>query len=135
PTKPARKPKLTAPKAPPRPSVSTPVTSVQPVPTSAPAKLQEKKRKQATKTSNKPPKVAAEDADLQKALEESMKTTYAPPRGPLPPVVIRHDEPSYAELVQSEREESKKGVPEADERSQGEGEGQAGPDPGAQTEG
>nr|GFA10354.1 hypothetical protein [Tanacetum cinerariifolium] len=81
----------------------------------------EKKRKQATKTSDKPPKakkskyglvskkctlknvvaskaedvpamepqVAAEDTDLQKALEESMKTAYALPRGPLPPVVIR----------------------------------------------
>nr|GFC72154.1 hypothetical protein [Tanacetum cinerariifolium] len=80
----------------------------------------EKKRKQATKTSDKPPKakkskygvigkkrslksvatseaedvpvmepqVAAKDTDLQKALEESMKTTYALPRGPLPPVVI-----------------------------------------------
>nr|GEZ55057.1 E-beta-farnesene synthase [Tanacetum cinerariifolium] len=124
PTKPARKPKSTAPKAPPRPSVSTPVTSAQPAPTSAPAKPQEKKRKQATKTSDKPPKakkskygfigknrslksvaasvaedvpamkpqVAAEDADLQKALEESMKTMYAPLRGPLPPVVIREPE-------------------------------------------
>nr|GEW56012.1 histone deacetylase 14 [Tanacetum cinerariifolium] len=38
PTKPARKPKSTTPKAPPRPSVSTPVTSAQPAPTSAPAK-------------------------------------------------------------------------------------------------
>nr|GEW00546.1 retrovirus-related Pol polyprotein from transposon TNT 1-94 [Tanacetum cinerariifolium] len=47
------------------------------------------------------------------------------------------DESSYAELEQSEREESKKGVPEAgtDERSQGEGEGQAVPDPSAQAEG
>nr|GEX93101.1 hypothetical protein [Tanacetum cinerariifolium] len=35
------------------------------------------------------PRVAAEDTDLQKALEESMKTAYALPRGPLPPVVIR----------------------------------------------
>nr|GEZ46149.1 histone deacetylase 14 [Tanacetum cinerariifolium] len=35
------------------------------------------------------PQVAAEDTDLQKALEESMKITYALPRGPLPPVVIR----------------------------------------------
>nr|GEU51275.1 hypothetical protein [Tanacetum cinerariifolium] len=54
PTKPARKPKSTAPKAPPRPSVSIPVTSAQPAPTSAPAKPQEKKRKQATETSDKP---------------------------------------------------------------------------------
>nr|GEV96729.1 integrase, catalytic region, zinc finger, CCHC-type, peptidase aspartic, catalytic [Tanacetum cinerariifolium] len=107
-----------------RPAVSTPATSAQPAPTSAPAKPQEKKRKQATETSDKPPKakkskfgwvskkrtlknvaaskaeevpamepqVAAEDIDLQKALEESMKTAYALPRGPLLPVVIREPE-------------------------------------------
>nr|GFA08537.1 hypothetical protein [Tanacetum cinerariifolium] len=93
----------------------------QPAPTSAPAKPQEKKRKQAIETSDKPPKakkskygwvskkrtlknvealkaeevlamepqVAAEDTDIQKALEQSMKTAYALSRGPLPPVVIR----------------------------------------------
>nr|GEY85597.1 hypothetical protein [Tanacetum cinerariifolium] len=83
PVKPARKPKPTAPKAPPRQSVSTPVTSAQPAPTSAPAKPQEKKRKQS---------VAAEDADLQKALEESMKSVYDVPRGQIPPVVIREPE-------------------------------------------
>nr|GEV52531.1 histone deacetylase 14 [Tanacetum cinerariifolium] len=54
PTQPARKPKTTAPKAPSRLSVSIPVRLVQPAPTSAPAKLQEKKRKQATETSDKP---------------------------------------------------------------------------------
>nr|GEW41819.1 copia protein [Tanacetum cinerariifolium] len=56
PTKPVRKPKSTAPKAPPRPSVSISVTSARPAPTSAPAKPQEKKPKQATQTSDKPPK-------------------------------------------------------------------------------
>nr|GEV24079.1 retrovirus-related Pol polyprotein from transposon TNT 1-94 [Tanacetum cinerariifolium] len=115
------------------------------------------------------PQVAAEDADLQKALEESMKTMYVAPRGPLPLVVIRepdsgkyqplpevpgkgkakvteertstptrssgHDKPSYADLEQSEREESKKVMRGADEGGQGEGEGPAGPDPGAQAEG
>nr|GEZ19101.1 hypothetical protein [Tanacetum cinerariifolium] len=38
------------------------------------------------------PQVAAEDTDLQKALEESMKTAYALPRGPLLPVVIKEPE-------------------------------------------
>nr|GEW36939.1 retrovirus-related Pol polyprotein from transposon TNT 1-94 [Tanacetum cinerariifolium] len=38
------------------------------------------------------PQVAAKDTDLQKALEESMKTAYALPKGPLPPVVIREPE-------------------------------------------
>nr|GEU52690.1 hypothetical protein [Tanacetum cinerariifolium] len=119
----------------------------------------------------KEPQVAAEDADLQKALEESMKSMYDVPRGPLPPLVIRkpesgkyqpllepkkksladqfifqrrtstpigssgHDEPSYAELGQSKREESEKVVPGAEEEGQGEGEGQTRPDPGAQAEG
>nr|GEZ97198.1 hypothetical protein [Tanacetum cinerariifolium] len=41
---------------------------------------------------SKEPQVAAEDADLQKALEESMKSIYDVPRGPLPPVVIREPE-------------------------------------------
>nr|GEW99677.1 retrovirus-related Pol polyprotein from transposon TNT 1-94 [Tanacetum cinerariifolium] len=124
PTKPARKPKSTAPRAPLRPSVSALVTSAQPAPTSTPTKPQEKKRKQATETSDKPPKakkskyrrigkirslksvaaskaedvpamepqVAAEDTDLQNALEESMKIAYALPMGPLPPVVIMEPE-------------------------------------------
>nr|GEW27606.1 retrovirus-related Pol polyprotein from transposon TNT 1-94 [Tanacetum cinerariifolium] len=73
------------------------------------------------------PQVAAVDADLQKALEESMKTAYASPMGPLPQWSSgnlsleninrsqRHDEPSYAELEQFEREETKKGVLGADE--------------------
>nr|GEV41857.1 hypothetical protein [Tanacetum cinerariifolium] len=56
PTQPARKPKTIAPKAPSRPSVSIPVRSAQPAPTSAPAKPQEKKHKQAIETSDKPPK-------------------------------------------------------------------------------
>nr|GEX21481.1 E-beta-farnesene synthase [Tanacetum cinerariifolium] len=56
PAKHARKPKPAAQKAPPRPLVSTPVASAQPAPTSAPAKPQENKRKQVTKTTDKPAK-------------------------------------------------------------------------------
>nr|GEV26646.1 integrase, catalytic region, zinc finger, CCHC-type, peptidase aspartic, catalytic [Tanacetum cinerariifolium] len=56
PTQPARKPKTIAPKVPSWPSVSIPVRSTQPAPTSALAKPQEKKRKQATETFDKPPK-------------------------------------------------------------------------------
>nr|GEZ16504.1 histone deacetylase 14 [Tanacetum cinerariifolium] len=95
PTQPARKPK-----APTRPSISIPVRSAQPAPTSAPAKPQEKKHKQTIETSDKPPKekkskhgwVADEDADYQKVLEESMKDAYALPKGSLPPVVIMEPE-------------------------------------------
>nr|GEU33170.1 copia protein [Tanacetum cinerariifolium] len=96
----------------------------------------------------KEPHVAAEDADLQKALEESMKTMYVVPRGPLPPVVIREPKSrKYQPLPevpgkgkakvteeQSESEESKKVVPRTDEGGQDEGKGQARPDPGAQAE-
>nr|GEX20307.1 hypothetical protein [Tanacetum cinerariifolium] len=38
------------------------------------------------------PQVADEDADYQKAVEESMKDAYALPKGPFPPVVIREPE-------------------------------------------
>nr|GEY91023.1 hypothetical protein [Tanacetum cinerariifolium] len=157
PTKPARKPKSTAPKEPPRPSVSISVISAQPKPTSAPAKPHEKKRKQATETSSKPPKakkskygwIAAEDAELQKVLKESMKTVYAAaPQGPILPVVIREPKsgkyqplpevPGKGKAKVSEEqsdseEESKKVVLWATEG--GNDEDQAGPDPGAQAEG
>nr|GEU39767.1 retrovirus-related Pol polyprotein from transposon TNT 1-94 [Tanacetum cinerariifolium] len=91
------------------------------------------------------PQVAAEDADLQKALEKSMKTAYALPRGPLLRVVIREPESgkyqplpevpgkgkaNVTEEQSDSEEESEKVVLGADEG--GQGEGQAGPDPGAQ---
>nr|GEY29082.1 monodehydroascorbate reductase [Tanacetum cinerariifolium] len=191
PTKHARKPKSTAPKAPPRPSVSTSVTSAQHEPTSAPTEPQRKKL--AEDTAAKELQVGAKDADMRKALEESLKSMYDVPQDPLPPVVIREpesgkyqplpevlgkgkvkvteeqvahdllslqkpkkkspadqyifqrrtsiptgsfglDESSYDKLGQSDsKDESKKVVPRADAR--GQGEGQAGPDPGAQAKG
>nr|GEV48770.1 retrovirus-related Pol polyprotein from transposon TNT 1-94 [Tanacetum cinerariifolium] len=156
PTKHARKPKSTAPKAPPRPSVLTPVTSVQPEPTSAPAKTQGKKRKPTTDISDKPSK--------------AIKSKYG--FGPLAPVVIR--EPKFgkyqplpevsgkgkAKVTEEQvahdllslqkpkkkshvdqyifpksdsEEESEKIVPGADAGDQDDG--QVGPDPGAQAEG
>nr|GEX06989.1 hypothetical protein [Tanacetum cinerariifolium] len=41
----------------------------------------------------KEPQVDAEEADMQRALEESLKSMYDVPRGPLSPVVIREPEP------------------------------------------
>nr|GFC52571.1 hypothetical protein [Tanacetum cinerariifolium] len=41
----------------------------------------------------KEPQVGAKEADMQRALEESLKSIYDLPRGPLPPVVIR--EPKF----------------------------------------
>nr|GEU85690.1 retrovirus-related Pol polyprotein from transposon TNT 1-94 [Tanacetum cinerariifolium] len=40
----------------------------------------------------KEPRVEDEEADVQRALEESLKSIYDAPRGPLPPVVIREAE-------------------------------------------
>nr|GEW12492.1 retrovirus-related Pol polyprotein from transposon TNT 1-94 [Tanacetum cinerariifolium] len=168
PAKPARKPKPTAQKAPPRPPVSTLVTSAQPTPTSALAKPQEKNRKQATKILDKPakakrvkhstvsktrkprsppksvatseaeevptmePQVADEDADYQKALEESMKSIYAC-------LGIRSYQwssrnPNQENINRSQNEEkSKKVVLGATEG--GNDEDQARPVPGAQAKG
>nr|GEY00917.1 uncharacterized mitochondrial protein AtMg00810-like [Tanacetum cinerariifolium] len=176
PTQPTRMPKSKPTKAYPRPAV----TSTQPAPTSVPAEPQAKKCKQATETSDKPPKakkskygwvskkrslkheatseaedvpvmkphVVAEDAELQKFLEVSMKTAYALPRGPLPPVVIREPESrkyqplpevpgkgktKVTEEQSDSEEESEKVVLGATEG--GNDEDQAGPDPCAQAKG
>nr|GEV30554.1 hypothetical protein [Tanacetum cinerariifolium] len=43
-------------------------------------------------SSSEEAQVADEDADYQKAVEESIKDAYALPKGPLPPVVIREPE-------------------------------------------
>nr|GFB96998.1 histone deacetylase 14 [Tanacetum cinerariifolium] len=144
--KPARKPQSTAQKAPLKHSISSQVTSTQPAPTSVPAKTQENKRKQATGTTYKPAKakrIKHEDADFQKAVEESMKDAYALPKGLLPPVVIREPESGkYQPLlevpgkgkakVSEDEEESKKIMLGVEKGSLDKG--QAGPDPNAQAE-
>nr|GEZ03534.1 E-beta-farnesene synthase [Tanacetum cinerariifolium] len=106
---------------------------------------------------DKEQRVDDEEADVQRALEESLKSMYDVPRGSLPPVVIReperlkmspadrcifqrrtstptgsssHDESSslYAELgLMDNEEESDEDVPRTDAGFQGEG--QAGPNP------
>nr|GEW98022.1 retrovirus-related Pol polyprotein from transposon TNT 1-94 [Tanacetum cinerariifolium] len=97
----------------------------------------------------KEPHVDDEEADVQRALKESLKSMYDVPRGPLPPVVIREPESGkyqslpevsgkgkekvIEEQVAHSEEESKEDVLGADAGVQGEG--QAGPDLGAQDEG
>nr|GEY96539.1 E-beta-farnesene synthase [Tanacetum cinerariifolium] len=54
----------------------------------------------------KEPQVDDEEADVQRALEESMKSMYDVPRGPLPPVVIKEPE---SEKYQSLPEVPRKG--------------------------
>nr|GEV91781.1 retrovirus-related Pol polyprotein from transposon TNT 1-94 [Tanacetum cinerariifolium] len=164
PTKATKKSKSSAPKAALRPPVTKPASSQQPEPQPAPAKSQGKKRKLVTEISDKPyparksrqglePRVDDEEADVQRALEESLKSIYDVPRGPLPPVVIRepesgkyqplpeahlhttgssgHDESLslYVELgLTDSKVESDEDVSGIDEGVQGEG--QAGPNPG-----
>nr|GEY87576.1 monodehydroascorbate reductase [Tanacetum cinerariifolium] len=101
PAKPARKPQSTAQKAPPKPSISSPVTSTQPAPTSVPAKTQENKRKQATRTTDKPVKAKRIKRSISRKTHQSRSSPKSmgeseaegvpaeEPQGPLPPVVIR----------------------------------------------
>nr|GEZ05489.1 histone deacetylase 14 [Tanacetum cinerariifolium] len=91
----------------------------------------------------KEPQVYAEDADIEKELEENLKSMYDMPRGLLPPVVIREPEsgkyqplpevPRKGKAKSDSEEESDKVVPGDDEG--GRGESQVGSDPGAQAEG
>nr|GEW67292.1 hypothetical protein [Tanacetum cinerariifolium] len=97
PTKPARKPKSTTPKAPPRPARET--SDNTPKAKKSKYGVIGKKRSLksvvASEAEDVPvmePQVAAEDTDFQKALEESMKIAYPLPRGLLLPVVIREPE-------------------------------------------
>nr|GEW78314.1 E-beta-farnesene synthase [Tanacetum cinerariifolium] len=169
PTQPARKPKAST-----RPSISIPVASTQPVPTSAPAKSQENKCKLATETTDKlakskrikrsisrktrqprsspksmgvleaeevpaeEPQVADEDANHQKAVEESMKDAYALPKGPLPPVVIKEPESGKYQPLPEVPGKGKANLTEEQvvlgAEEGGQDKDQAGPDPNAQAE-
>ncbi|GJR13003.1 retrovirus-related pol polyprotein from transposon TNT 1-94 [Tanacetum coccineum] len=100
PDSPAPKPaKATKPKASKQSKPLAPKAATKkPIPT--PAKPQEKKQKLVTETSEAPspakrskaenePRIGDEEADLQKAVEESLKEVYSARQGPLPPMVIR----------------------------------------------
>nr|GEW02418.1 retrovirus-related Pol polyprotein from transposon TNT 1-94 [Tanacetum cinerariifolium] len=76
-------------------------SSQQPKPKPAPVKTQEKKRKLVMETSNEPspaksskpgkrePRFDDEEADMQRAVEEILKSVHDAHRGLLPPVVIK----------------------------------------------
>nr|GEX27649.1 retrovirus-related Pol polyprotein from transposon TNT 1-94 [Tanacetum cinerariifolium] len=83
------------------------------------------------------PKVADEDADYQKVLEESMKTAYALPRGPLPPMVIREPESGKYQPLLKVPGKGKAKVTEEEARLDpgAQAEDQTGTDIGAQDEG
>nr|GEY97244.1 hypothetical protein [Tanacetum cinerariifolium] len=61
----------------------------------------------------KEPQVDDEEADVQRALEESLKSMYDVPRGPLPPVVIREPESGkYQPLLEVPRKGKEKVIEE-----------------------
>nr|GEY98779.1 hypothetical protein [Tanacetum cinerariifolium] len=151
PTKPAKKPQSTVQKAPLKPSISSPATGT----TDKPAKAKRIKRSASRKTRQprSSPKtvgaseaeevpaeelqVADEDADFQKAVEESMKDAYALPNGLLPPVVIREPE---SRKYQPLTEVPGKGKAKVSEEQTGsdtgaQAEGQAGSNPDETSEG
>nr|GEV05634.1 E-beta-farnesene synthase [Tanacetum cinerariifolium] len=105
PAKATKKSKPLAPKADPRPPVTKSASSQQTKPKPVPAKSKGKKRKLVTETSDKPssarrsnPSLVTkttfddEEADVQRALEECLKSISDAPRGPLLTVVIREPE-------------------------------------------
>nr|GEU44883.1 reverse transcriptase domain-containing protein [Tanacetum cinerariifolium] len=163
PTKTTKKSKPTTPKAALRPPVIKPAPSQQTETQPAPAKTQGKKRKLVTEISDKPsktrklrprlePRVDDEEVDVQRTLEESLKSIYDVPQTPkkkspadqyifqrrtsTPTGSSSHDESSslYAKLGLMESEvESDEDVPRTDAGAQGEC--QAGPNPDDQDEG
>nr|GEX69194.1 E-beta-farnesene synthase [Tanacetum cinerariifolium] len=127
PAKATKKSKPSAPKANIRPPVTKPASSQQPKPKPAPAKSQEKKRKLDESVDEgipeKEPTFYDEEADIQRVVEESLKSAYDAPRGPLPPVVIR--EPDFRKFQP---------LPEARPNPGVLTEGHAGSDPGDDAE-
>nr|GFC74339.1 hypothetical protein [Tanacetum cinerariifolium] len=90
PAKTTKKSKPSATKAALRLPVSKLASSQQPEPKPAPANsLRSVDKSIAQCIPEKEPKVDDEEADVQRALVESLKSIYDAPRGPLPPVVIK----------------------------------------------
>nr|GEU85455.1 retrovirus-related Pol polyprotein from transposon TNT 1-94 [Tanacetum cinerariifolium] len=110
PTKASKNSKPSVPKAALRPPVIKPASSQQPEPQPAPPGLVSKRRKPISSLRSvdktvaegipeKEPRVDDEEADVQRALEESLKSIYDAPRGPLLPVVIREPESGKYQLL------------------------------------
>nr|GEU99861.1 putative reverse transcriptase domain-containing protein [Tanacetum cinerariifolium] len=90
PAKATKKSKPSAPKTDLRPPVIKPASSQQPEPKPAPANsLRSIDESVDEVIPEKEPRFDDEEADVQRALEESLKSVYDAPRGPLPPMVIR----------------------------------------------
>nr|GEY62478.1 hypothetical protein [Tanacetum cinerariifolium] len=139
PTKATKKSKPSIPKADLRPPVTKPASSQQPEPKPALTNsLRSIDESVAEGIPEKEPRVDDEEADVQRALEERLKSIYDTSRGSLSPVVIREPESGkYQLLSEVESDEDVLGI---DAGVQGEGharqnpddqdKGQAGPNPG-----
>nr|GEU33059.1 copia protein [Tanacetum cinerariifolium] len=93
PTETTKKSKTSAPKEDLRPSVSKLASSQQPEPKPTPAKSQGKKHESVAEgIPKKEPRFDDEEADVQRALEESLKSIYDVPWGLLLSMVIREPE-------------------------------------------
>nr|GEX96613.1 hypothetical protein [Tanacetum cinerariifolium] len=159
PAKATKKSNSSAPKADLRPPVTKPASSQQPELKPAPVNsLRSVDESVDEGIPEKEPRVDDEEADIQRAVKESLKSVYDVPRGSLPPVTPKkkslanqfiyqrrtstptessgHDEFSllYVELGLTDSEvESNEDVPRINMGVQDEG--QAGPNPGEQDEG
>nr|GEW37684.1 hypothetical protein [Tanacetum cinerariifolium] len=98
PAKATKKSKLSAPKADLRPPVTKPASSQQPEPKLHLPSLRERNPTSSLRSVDEfvdegilenEPRFDDEEADVQRALEESLKGVYDAPQGPLPPMVIR----------------------------------------------
>nr|GEY04719.1 hypothetical protein [Tanacetum cinerariifolium] len=97
PAKATKKSKPSAPKVDLRPPVIKPAPSQQPKPKSAPANSLRSMDESVYKgIPDKEPRFNDEEADIQRAVEESLKSVHDAPRGPLLPVVIR--EPDFGKF-------------------------------------
>nr|GEY93863.1 hypothetical protein [Tanacetum cinerariifolium] len=121
--KPAKATKKSKPSAPKAARVTKPATAQQPKPKPTPAKTQEKKRKLVTETSDKPSpaksskpslvtkrrkptrylslvdEFADEEADMKRAVEESLKSVHDAHRGLLLPMVIKEPDSGKFQLL------------------------------------
>nr|GEV78009.1 hypothetical protein [Tanacetum cinerariifolium] len=122
--KPAKATKKSKPSAPKVTPVTKPSAAQQPTPKPAPAK-----------SPSLVDEFVDEEADMQRAVEESLRSVHDAHWGPLPPVVIREpDSRKFQPLLEVQGKGKKKEVPPV-VKVGAQNEGQAGPYPGVLTEG
>nr|GEX99195.1 hypothetical protein [Tanacetum cinerariifolium] len=112
PTKATKKSKPLVPKVALRSPVIKPASSQQPEPKPVLAKSQGKKPDESVVEGilEKEPRFDDEETDVQRALEESLKSIYDAPRSPLPPVVIREPDSGKYQPLPEVQEKGKEKV-------------------------